>query len=221
MLSFLWATFTAGAQGTFQNLDFESGTFIPVPGDPYGSVEFAPGLPGWVGYCGTNQQTLLLYNNAFLGSPGIGIEGTQHGAIDGQYSVLLQSGGYMGSFVNTSISQTGLVPVGTQSILLKAENFSGSPPTDFSVNLNGQTLSLIPLETETNYVLYGAEVSQFAGTTAELTLTALSVGPYNQFNNVLFDDIQFSPSSVPEPSVFGLIALGGLFFGLRRGENPS
>lgn len=42
------------AQGTFQNLDFENGSFIPIPGDPYGSVEFDSAMPGWTGYIGAN-----------------------------------------------------------------------------------------------------------------------------------------------------------------------
>ena len=42
------------AQGAFQNLDFEDGVFVSIPGDPYGNVQWAPAMPGWTGYLGEN-----------------------------------------------------------------------------------------------------------------------------------------------------------------------
>src|SRR5258705_6340372 len=89
----------ASGQGTFQNLDFESATLIPIPGDPYGSVQFAPAFPGWTGYIGTNQQGAALYNKVYLDSSGISIidQGWSHlltsgGVIDGNFTAVLQAG---------------------------------------------------------------------------------------------------------------------------------
>src|SRR6266478_5350034 len=68
--TFVWFSFSASAQGNFQNLGFESAS---LAGYPYGSVPFAAAFPGWTGYVGTNQQTAALYNNVFLDSSGISI----------------------------------------------------------------------------------------------------------------------------------------------------
>ena len=68
---------SAFAQGTFQNLDFENGTFIPIPGDPFGRVQFSPAMPGWTGFVGTNQIDWILHNNLFLSTAGIAIWGAR------------------------------------------------------------------------------------------------------------------------------------------------
>src|SRR5437879_4471805 len=69
----LWAAFAttalvspASAQGTFQNLDFELATLVPIAGDPYARVQFVPAFPGWRGYVGTNLESAALYNRTFL-----------------------------------------------------------------------------------------------------------------------------------------------------------
>src|SRR5688572_24028953 len=58
------------AQGTFQNLGFESASLVGIGGN---SVQFDTAFPGWVGYVGGVQQTAALYNSVFLDSSGIGI----------------------------------------------------------------------------------------------------------------------------------------------------
>ena len=116
----------ARGQGTFQNLGFESGTFIPIPGDPYDRVEFAAAMPGWTGYIGANPATTLLYNNYFLGTAGIG----RHDAsspygppLQSSYSLLLQAGSnpYAGIFdyLAATIAQSGTVPVNANSLRLQ------------------------------------------------------------------------------------------------------
>ena len=72
---FLATIATVNAQGTFQNLDFESSVIVPIQGGPPDQVQFAPAIPGWVGYLGTNQQTQALHNNYNLGSAVIGVLG--------------------------------------------------------------------------------------------------------------------------------------------------
>jgi len=200
------------SQGTFQNLDFEAADLTRIQQGQFGGfVPIDQALPGWSGFWGTLQASSVLQNNFALGSPNISIFGPDwfaNGIIEDQYTVLLQAGGMDSSFVNTSIAQSGLIPTGTQSILLKA---SGN---DFSVDFAGQPVSMIPISTGSNYTLYGGDVSQFAGQSGQLTLSALTV-PNNQFNNVLFDSIVFSPQVVPEPGVVGLLALGSTLLGWR------
>src|SRR6185312_11044193 len=80
------------AQGTFQNLNFESAIIVPIPGDPQGRVQFAPAFPGWTGFINGIQQTTALYNNRNLSSPYfalIGPESTVGGPIDGNYSAII------------------------------------------------------------------------------------------------------------------------------------
>src|SRR5438552_2069280 len=91
--------FSARAQGTFQNLGFESAVLVPIPGDPYGRVQFAPAFPGWIGYVGADQQTAALYNNVFLDTSGISIIDSNwpgflgvHGPLEGRFSAILQAG---------------------------------------------------------------------------------------------------------------------------------
>lgn len=209
----------------FQDLDFESATLVPVPGDPYGSIQFAPAFPGWTqtivgGLLGTNA----LYNNLFLDSAGIGIfdhnsSFLSSDVIEGNYTAILESGlGYTQTGVvpsDVTLSQTGLVPAGTESLQFKA-NKSFDSSGAFAVTLGGQTLSLTVLGTGPNYTLYGADVGKWANQTTQLAFTVFGENPHVNDEILFLDDIQFSPSSVPEPNTLGLIALGGLFFGLRR-----
>ena len=49
----------------FQDLDFESATLVPVPGDPYHAVQFAPAFPGWTVDIAGAIDTNALYDNIF------------------------------------------------------------------------------------------------------------------------------------------------------------
>jgi hypothetical protein len=100
------------------------------------------------------------------------------------------------------------VPSNTESLEFKAQTHSS-----FTVSLGGQDLSLIPLGTDANYILYGANIpSQDAGQLEALTITALAAPNTTD----AFDSIIFSPSEVPEPSLAALTAIGGLLFGARK-----
>jgi len=211
LLALFLSNYFLQAQGNFVNLGFESANLTPTP--PGGSGGFVPisqGLPGWDGYLGTNQRSSVLHNNLTIGGANISILGSQwtpSSILEGGYTVALQAGGFSSSFVNASISQTGLVPFGSQSIFFKAAGIN------FSVSFGGQDLSLIPVVVENNYTLYGGDISQFANQSGLLTFTSLSV-PTNQFNTVYLDSIQFSTSLVPEPSTFALTGIGALLLGV-------
>jgi len=200
----------------FQNLDFESANLSPVPPGQFGGfVSITNALPGWSGYLGLNQVTSVWQNDLSLGAASIDILGPDwnlSGIIDGQFTVVLQPGldpFGSGNIVSASISQTGLVPISTESLLFKAQPNSGA--TSLLVSLGGQNISFSAISTGPNYTQYGGNISAFAGQTEQLTFTAVA----NAGNFWNINDIQFSPSSVPEPSVLGLFVLGGLFFRFR------
>ena len=206
------------AQGTFQNLGFESASLIPIPGDPYGRVQFDPAFPGWTGFVGGVQQTAALYNNEFLDSSGISIIdhnwssplGLPGGLIEGNYTAVLQAG--VGG--DTAISQTAQVPEDAQSLLFKAYKLF-VPAGSFSVILGGQTLSLTPLAAGTNYTLFGADIHALAGQQELLDFVLAAQQPHVNNAYVYLDSIQFSDQPVPEPGIFGLFAMGALIFAWR------
>jgi hypothetical protein len=65
------------------------------------------------------------------------------------------------------------------------------------------------------YTLYGADVTAFAGLTAELRFTALPRPSPPIISTLFVDSIVFSNQPIPEPSVFGLFAFGVLLLGWR------
>ena len=115
------------------------------------------------------------------------------GLFDGKYYASIQSGFAPGSsaphpIVISYLTQTGLVPTNAQSLLFKA---SGSR---YMVSLNGQSLSPSPLGGN----LYGANVSRFSGTPAELRFTVLTnPPPQPPLNTLLLDSISFSTRVIP------------------------
>ncbi len=127
-------------QEAFQNLGFESATLVPIPGDAYGRYQIGSALPGWTGYVGGTQVNGVLYNNIFLNSSGIGLSSP---GIVGKYSVFLEAGVSLSdqTFADTALAQTGLIPVGTQSLLFKG----GAQNDAFGVSLGGQQLALSAL----------------------------------------------------------------------------
>lgn len=219
----------------FVNLNFESASLVPAGGY---YVQFNQAFPGWTGTCGGVQQTLALYNEVYLDTAGIAIidhNWTNSAAyinnfgyppldtlIQGNYTAILMSGlgPPTGQPADTSLSQTGLVPAGTQSLLFRAyPGFDSSGV--FTVTLGGQDLSLTVISNALNYTLYGADISAWAGQTAQLSFNVLGENPHQNDEYLYLDSIQFSTQSIPEPSVFALAALGALFLGLRRQRNSS
>jgi len=209
-ISFLTVGQGGFCQGTFQNLDFESAQIIRLPGGPYvNSIATTNALPGWDVYIGANQRSQITYNNPALGSTFVSIVVTNGSQLAGNVSVSLQGGLTAAA---ATITQTGLVPASAQSLLFfGAESSSISP--GLVVSLGGQPLPFFVMATEPGYDLYGADISAFAGQREALSFSAL-VAP-GGYNNWIIDNILFSDQAIPEPSVFGLSALGASLLGWR------
>jgi hypothetical protein len=202
----------AQGQGTFQNLDFEQANpqFVAVPGS---FVTPGSALPDWTATVGGTVPTAIPYNSATLGAPAVTLLGPPpptpaFSPIDGNYSVLLQ-----GSFPSAepAISQTGLIPPGTQALLFKANPGNGA----LDVSIDNQSISFVAMGSGPGYTLYGANISVWAGQTEALTFTAAQ--DTFSINNWELDDISFSPNAVvPEPSPLLLTSLGGALVALYR-----
>jgi hypothetical protein len=197
-----------GAQG-FVNLDFESAN---VSGYSAGSVPASDAIPGWTAYISGVAQSSILYNDATLGDAAVSLQGTSGNfpPLAGLYSVLLQATFFSSQINTAAIGQTGQIPAGTQSITFFANNSLSGAANNMQVTFNGSAISYFAIGSGSNYTIYGANISGLAGDSGQLLFTA--------FNNTYaeIDNIQFSPSAVPEPSVLGLSALGGLLLGFRR-----
>jgi hypothetical protein len=216
-LALLLGAAGAAGQGTFQNLGFESATLVPVPGQsPF--YYFAQAFPGWTGYIGGVQDGLTWYNGVTIASAGFSIidrsysipPGTPGGVIQGNYTAVLISGvsGTLQMY-DTTLEQSSLVPVTAESLQFKAFfDPSGGTGSYFSVSLGGQTLALVTLGAGTNYTLYGADIHDWAGQTAELAFTCHTNFQWSYPADLYLDSIQFSTEPIPEPGVFALLALG-------------
>jgi hypothetical protein len=181
------------AQG-FVNLDFEDATISPTP---FTGVYTAT-VSGW----GLNN---IPYNTFALDASSVNLEGTDaisFRAIEGNYSIFMQGGSSFFPYTNgISIGQTGQIPLSARSLTYWGNSFV--------VTFNGQTLPLVAILTTPTYIVWAADISAYAGQTGELRFKA----PY-QYSGML-DNIQFSSSVIPEPSILGLLALGGFCFNLR------
>jgi hypothetical protein len=209
---------TAMAQGTFQDLDFEAANVTGY--QPNFPVPTSSALPGWQTSIGTSPTSSVSLDGASESGAEISIfnNNPTYGTtpIEGNYSVILFGGAVLpDSLESASISQTGTVPSGTQSIEFDG-NVAGAP---FVVTLGGETIDMVPLHSFVNYELWGGNISPaMAGQSETLTFTEPPPAgtPPSEFQ---LDDIMFSPTSVittPEPDALTLMSVGGLLFGLYR-----
>jgi hypothetical protein len=200
----------------FINLNFEDATIVPDPSSPYypNAVYTSDAIPGWttIGeFLGTND---IYYNDQALGSPSVALYGTNSEydpPLDGAYSIWLYGGYYPTTGV--SISQTGLVPNDAASILFIAQ-YSGPPGGILLVSLGGQNISFSAISTGSDYTMYGGNISSALDGQSEQLIFNAPAESGNNFWEI--DDIQFSASPVPEPSILGLVALGSLFLCFRQ-----
>ena len=217
----------ASAQGTFQDLNFESANLTPVPPNqgPTVYVATTAALPGWTAYLGADSQTQVIQNSYGNGQAEVDIFGPNYpatdpsftganpGVLDGSYSVLLQAGGIplSAGTENASIAQTGTVPLTAESLQFKAWQ---TIFTQFTVSFDGNVLNPVVLGTAANYTLYGVNIAPYAGQTGQLEFTADFVTPAAPWLGL--DDITFSTTAVPEPNPVVLTGIGGLLLGLNR-----
>jgi hypothetical protein len=182
----------------FVNLDFEQANIPPTPaGQLGGFADPALAFPGWIvgpGVVGYNTLSLGSAAEILIGPNypnGIG-----YSSLQGSYSVLLQTFSYNAS--PASLSQTALIPANAKSISMLGAAY---------VSLNGVSIPLLQLQDGR----WAGDISAYAGNIAQLTLS----GPSSGTGWMYFDDIQFSPASVPEPSVLSLFGVSALFICLR------
>jgi hypothetical protein len=202
---------SALAQGSFENMNFElanPGTFSSF------SVPVSNALPYWKVSLGEVQQTDVGYNAFSTGATSVTLVGPGYGPIDGNYSVLLYGGETASS---ASISQTGLIPAGTQSLFFDVGTSLYSEALE--VLIGNQSIPFSAVGSGPNYTRYGANISAWAGDTEQLTFWALE--ETSEPNEWELDDIIFSPNAVPEPSPLAMTGIGGLLFALYRRFAPK
>jgi hypothetical protein len=208
------------AQG-FVNLDFEDATVI-LAGSP-DMIEASSAIPGWAAYYGSSSNPTLsgtlaniFYDSQTIGGAGVflddantpsGTDGLSLIPIQGSFSVFLE-GSIPYAAVAASIGQTGTISNTARSLTFFAEQGG------LQVTFNGQNIPFSAIGNGAGYTIYGADISNYAGQTGQLLFTA----PGNN-SAALLDNIQFSSSSVPEPSELALTALGALLLGFRRRLN--
>jgi hypothetical protein len=208
LISSLYAPHSLEAQGTFVNLNFESANVVGFPPDS-SDVPTSDALPGWTALYGSTATSEVWYDGISLGGAMVSVIDANAPAfapLQGTYSAFLFGGAApppgSSGFVSAGLSQTAVVPAGTQSLQFDGY-VSGAP---FVVTLGGQTINMTALETFPNtgsyppYTLYGGNIpSAFAGQTETLSFTeppATGVQP-SMFE---LDNISFSTQSIPEPS---------------------
>jgi len=208
---------SAQAQGTFYNLNFESANLTPIPAGQYGGdVPISSALPNWSASISGVPVTQVLQNNYTLGAASIDILGPSWnqinpGIIDGNYTVFLQSN----PVDSASIFQSGTIQANAESLEFESADILGTG--SLTVSFAGNTLSPVLLSSGISpsgqpYDLYGANIAPYANHMGELEFTVPTTSPYY----VELDDISFSQTVVPEPSIVALTAIGGLFFGARK-----
>lgn len=177
----------AFAQG-FVNLDFESAN---LSGYGAGSVPATNAIPGWTAYLGGTNLANINYNESHYGGNQVCLVGSTN--FQGNYYILLQ--GSMNEAA--SIGQTGTIPT-------TAESLTWWGTTLDSLTFNGQPLTYGAIGSGSGYTIYAANISAFAGETGQLLFSSIH---FPLTPGDIIDNIQFSSSPVPEPSVLGLFGV--------------
>ena len=196
----------AGASGRaqgFANLDFENPILPLVPVNF--QVPTTNAMPGWTAYVGGIQGSQVVYNTRPLDAAEVTFQGTNSDSlapIQGNYTVELFGASMFAPQQSAAIGQTGQIPLNARSLVFWGYS------TD--VSFGGQALSLIVIGSTPNYNIYAADISAYAGETGQLLFTA------QPQSLDIIDNIQFSSSPVPEPSVLVFCTAGMALIGLCR-----
>ena len=204
LVAVVFATELCFAQG-FINLNFESANLTGYP--QTSPVPATNAFPKWI----VNAQ-YVLYDNFSLSGESISIVGqappNSYPPIQGAYYALLVAGNNPVGANSISIGQSGTIPLGMQSMTFWG-NIGG-----LQISFAGQSLAFSQTGSTADYNIYAADVSAFAGQAGQLLF---SLPAYT--STARLDNIQFSSSSIPEPSSLALGALGALLLGFRRRRN--
>ena len=118
----VWPSAQTNAQGTlgngtFQDLDFESGTIVPLRGRPTGVVHAAQRVPGWTVSIGAVAQMQIWYPATDIAhfDPSEFVLTEAPNVIDDNHGGLLLVGGLAHS-PTVSVQQTGVIPVGANDV---------------------------------------------------------------------------------------------------------
>ena len=202
----------------FVNLNFENATIIPTSGF---SVDASAAIPGWTAYVGGTPQTSVVYNTIPLGAAQVTLQSPDnyHGSIpypypniEGHFFMMLW-GQYNPSQNNTSTNTAAIGQTGQISLTAKSLSFWGTLG-GMQATFNGQPLDFIQTGGTTNYNIYSADITAYAGQSGELRFENKPYGGGIGGPSML-DNILFSPDAIPEPSAFALSAFGGLLLGWR------
>lgn len=222
----LSATAVAFGQGAFQNLGFEMAN-VSNP-DLLHSVPFSSAFPYWQAYgvhdvpsVPPGALTRAYYNATDMDQMTIGIYdagGPANHPVFGRYTAYIEAD--LGSFRQGYIylTQTGLIPADARSIRFVSASYSSlaGVSAQLSFSLNGTSISSIPLAIDPSYVLWGADVSAYAGSSAQIGFTVSALYPFadttdpHVFVGVGLDSINFSTTPVPEPRAAALSMAGVL-----------
>ncbi len=157
-------------------------------------------------------MAVMFYNNFCLTCPGASLYGPQNPLRGDSFSFSINAGALYNNpepvYPSESVFQTGDVPSDARSL-----QFAGNigPSVDLlHVFLGGQELQLVKQEPVGFGYRFGADVTAWAGKTAELRFT-IEPGFQSFFGGAGLGDIRFSPVAlVPEPSTWALLGVGGV-----------
>jgi hypothetical protein len=192
--------------GTFQDLNFAAGTLDYNPAGQYNQIEAGPALPGWTASIGGVDQSTILYDVFSGSSASIALFDPTTPLSGGNYTLaLIGGGGY-----TAALQQTGMIPVGANSIQVLSQTYPLNNPiinSSAGFMINGQLVSLFPISVQNNNLTYAGDVSQFAGKTVTIEFY---VSDRTALGSLNLQDITFSSQGVPEPGTFALAGLGGV-----------
>lgn len=208
----------AGNGQPFGNLGFES-AFITNSTPTL--MSFSTAFPSWQGRFGGVLIGGAWYNSLPLDATALGIYAgdTNHAwfwpPIFGKYSAVLQACPIFPPSTDAELAQTGLIPSDAKSVRFATAPIHLSAPGtwEFSFRINGQSLPYFGVDTQTNYNLWAADISAYAGTVVEIAFRLQSeVLPGHPATEVQpaigLDGISFSAVPIPEPGSAVLLTLG-------------